>query len=170
MTMAATQDDKLVVLGVITAPHGIRGAVKIKSYTEVPDSIGDYDSLTDPASGRSYRIRIIGQSKGLLMAEIDGATSRNDAEALRRVELAVPRSLLPAHDDADAFFITDLIGLPVTLEDGSNYGTVKDVHNFGAGDILEIATGGTTEMVLFTKASFPDITQERLMFIPPEIE
>lgn len=162
---------KLIPLGVITGVHGVHGRVKIKSYTATPEAIADYGTLTDATGGREFPLRITGHLKELLIAEITGVTQREQGEALRGTELCVPRDRLPEPEEEDAYFIEDLTGLEVRLADGSLFGTVKAVHNYGAGDILELqpAGGGETELVLFTEANFPEMTDTTLTFHPPEI-
>lgn len=163
---------RLVTLGVITGAHGVRGVVKVRSYTQVPEDIARYGALQDMHGARHFHLRITGRLKDLLLCAAEGVTDRTAAEALRGMELCVPRDRLPAMDaDAGRYLIDDLIGLPVALEDGSHYGTVRALHNYGAGDILEIApaAGGETELALFCEENFPLITQDAVTFRPPEV-
>jgi len=168
--LRTSQPTKLIPLGVITGAHGVRGIVKIKTYTEIPEKIADYSPLTDKEGTREFSLRITGRLKELFLCEITGITGREQAEALRGVELCVPRNRLPAAKEG-TFLIEDLIGLPVRLKDGTEYGLVKAFHNYGAGDILEIAPigGGESELVLFLEENFPVITADALTFNPPEI-
>lgn len=167
--MTALSSARSVALGIITGAHGVHGRVKVKSYAETPENIAAYGPLSDKEGNRTFALRITGRIKELLLCEIEGVTKREQADALRGVELCVPRERLP--DAQDGHYIEDLIGLPVALEDGSAFGRVKAFHNYGAGDIVEIMPegGGETELVLFTEENFPVITGQSLIFRPPEI-
>lgn len=167
--MTATSHSKIIALGVIAGAHGVHGRVKVKSYTEIAEQIVQYSPLTDKRGEREFRLRITGRIKELLLCEIEGITQREQAEALRGVELCVPRERVPTA--ADERLIADIIGLAVLLEDGTQYGTVKAFHNYGAGDILEIALsrGGETELVLYNTENFPTISEGSITFRPPEI-
>lgn len=162
---------RLIALGVITGAHGVHGRVKVKSYTENPQNIASYGALSDKWGEREFSLRITGRLKELLLAEIEGVTKREQADALRGVELCVPRDHLPMPENDGEFLIEDLIGLSVQLDDGTAYGRVKAFHNYGAGDILEIApvSGGETELVMFTDENFSEITETTITFHPPEI-
>ncbi len=162
--------DALVILGVITAAHGVRGAVKIKPFTQTPDAILRYGALRD-RTGRPYALRITGEAKGQLICDIEGIADRNAAELLRGTELGVSRSALPdTHDDE--FYIEDLTGLKVLLADGSVYGRITQVYNVGAGDIIDItrAADNKAESLPFTDALFPqiDIAAGHITFCPPD--
>ena len=133
-------------LGVIIGPHGIKGAVRVKSFTEIPESIAEYGTLHDK-NGKSFDLRLDGQSKGLLIASIKGMTSRNQAEVLKGTELFIKRKLLPNTDDGE-YYHADLLALNVYEPDGKKMGVVKAMHNFGAGDIVEVAIGETEKTVL----------------------
>ncbi len=167
--MTNQQNLKLFTLGIITGAHGVHGRVKVKSYTEIPEEIASYCPLTDKHGAREFSLKVTGRLKELLLCEIEGITRREQAEALRGVELCIARDRLP--EPEAGHYIEDLIGLKVHLEDGAEYGTVKAFHNYGAGDILEITPigGGETELVLFTKENFPAISSDGLTFCPPEI-
>tara|TARA_B100001179_G_C18450206_1_gene342714 strand:+ start:101 stop:604 length:504 start_codon:yes stop_codon:yes gene_type:complete len=160
-----------IVLGVISGAHGIRGEVKLRSFTEPPEAILSYPSLRG-ADGKAYALRQKGSAKNQLICTVEGITSRNDAELLKNKELGVNRSELPPAAD-DEFYLEDFSGLDVVLEDGTPYGTVVGMHNYGAGDILEIrkTDADDTELISFTHANVPeiDMTKRRLTLIPPEI-
>ncbi len=163
-------DHRHVVLGVIASAHGVRGQVKIKPYTAEPDGLIAYGPLSD-ASGRDYHLTITGESKGQLICSIDGITNRTDAETLRGTKLMVARSALP-DTDADEYYLEDLVGLQVQCEDGASYGVIKAVHNFGAGDIVDImrASDNHIESVPFTNDHFPDICidEGHIVYVAPE--
>lgn len=165
-TDAVAERDRLVCLGVITGPHGIRGHVRVKSYTEAPADIARYGPLADSAGGRALRLTVTGRSRTLLIAAVDGVGDRNGAEALAGRQLFVPRAVLPTPGDEE-YYHADLIGLTaVTGEDGSTLGTVRGVFDFGAGDVLEVVCeAGGTVMVPFTRDAVPhvDLTGRRLL-------
>ena len=161
-----------VVLGRFGAPHGIRGEIRLKSYTETPMAVADYGPL-EATDGRKFRLtrarRASGDSSDMLIVSVDGVADRNAAEALKGIELSVPRSRLP-DTQADDFYHADLIGLDVEAPSGEALGKIIAVHNHGAGDLLEIADPhGSRTLVPFTKAIVPtvDISGGRLIVDPP---
>ncbi len=165
-----SKDDTRITLGIITGAHGVHGRVKIRSYTEIPENIAAYGPLSERTGERSFTLRITGRLKDALLAEIEGVTRREHADALRGTELCVARNALPERQEGE-FLIEELIGAPVKLEDGSRYGSVKAFHNYGAGDIIEITpeNGKDTELVIFCTENFPSVSAEGLTFHPPEI-
>jgi 16S rRNA processing protein RimM len=167
--MPAAATDEWVQLAAITAPHGVSGRVKVKSFTEPARAFAGYGPLTD-ARGTGYRFRVTGEAQGLFIIEIEGITRREQADLLRGTALGVARSQLPATQNPNEFYLSDLIGLAVQQGDGSAFGTVVDVQNFGAGDLLEIALANdTTEWFSFTHATFPeiDVAAGRITIDPP---
>ncbi|MDP3174897.1 MAG: ribosome maturation factor RimM [Phenylobacterium sp.] len=172
---AGDRTKSLVLLGRFGAPHGVRGEIRLQSFTSDPLSIAAYDGLTDKSGTRHFRLRAVRrQGKDMLVAQIEGVDDRAGAEALNRVELYVARDKLPAPEE-DEFYIADLIGLRAQTPDGAEIGMIVAVRNFGAGDILEIAPTGQGESLLvpFTKAVVPtvDVQGERVVVEPPaEIE
>ena len=162
-------EDRLCV-AVIAGAHGVRGDVRIKSFTADPEGLAAYGPLTDKAGAREFRIKVHGLAKGLLRAHIKGVDDRNAAEALAGVELYIERGLLP-EPDKDEFYHSDLIGLKAELEDGSEYGVVRALHDFGAGDVIEILlTAGGTVILPFTKMVVPsvDLGAGVVVIAPPE--
>lgn len=160
----------LVCVGLVIGAHGIQGAVKVKAFTENPADVGSYGPVEDEAGQRRFRLRVTGAAKGVAIATLQGVTDRNAAEALIGTRLYVPRQRLPRPDE-DEFYLTDLIGLRVEREDGSDFGTVKAVYDFGAGDVLEVTRpDGRLEMLPFTKACVPvvDVAGGRLVVAPPD--
>ena len=161
--------DKRVCVGVITGAHGVRGAVRLKSFTAAPEDVARYGPLEDERGERRFALRITGDAKGVLIAAISGIEDRDRAEALRGSRLYLPRSALPPPEEEE-YYHTDLIGLDAMLVDGTSLGTVRAVHDFGAGDTLEIARAkGTPVMVPFTRAVVPvvDLDLGRLIIDPP---
>lgn len=159
-----------VCVGVVVGVHGVQGAVKVKAFTEDPADVGAYGPVEDEAGQRRVRLRVIGAAKGVVIATLQGVTDRNAAEALKGARLYVPRQRLPQPEE-DEFYLSDLVGLRVEHEDGSDFGTVKAVYDFGAGDVLEVARpNGRLEMLPFTKACVPvvDVAGGRLVVAPPD--
>jgi 16S rRNA processing protein RimM len=159
----------------IGAAHGVRGEVKLWSFTEDPMAVTSYGALETEDGTRRFEIESLRPAKDHLVARIAGVTDRDAAEALRNLELFVPRERLPEIEEADTFYYADLVGLAAVTADGATLGTVTAVHNFGAGDIIEIApaAGGAPLMLSFTEAAVPevDLTAKRIVVVPPgEIE
>lgn len=157
----AGETGKMICVGVITGAHGIRGHVRIKSFTAEPDDVAGYGVLYDAAGGSPLRLTVSGHSGAHLIARIAGVDDRNAAEALKGRELFVPRSVLPPPDD-DEFYHADLVGMRAELADGEHQrepiGTVAAVHDFGGGDVIEVETGsGATIMVPFTRDAVPEV-------------
>jgi 16S rRNA processing protein RimM len=151
--------DRRILVAEIGAAHGLRGEVKLRSFTEDPTAVKDYGRLEDESGTRSFAIEGVRPAKDCLVACIAGVSDRTAAEALRGLKLYVPRGRLPPPNDADTFYHADLIGLVAIARDGRTLGTVVAVHNFGAGDLIEIlqAGGGASVMLPFTAAVVPTI-------------
>ena len=165
---AAENDDARVCLGVITAPHGVRGLVRLKSFTAEPEAIARYRGVQD-AGGRAVQLELVGAAKGVLLARIAGVADRDAAEALRGTRLYLPRAALPKPGEEE-YYHADLVGLPAELPDGTALGTVVAVHDFGGGDSIEIARPeGAPLLVPFTSAAVPevDLANRRIVVAPP---
>lgn len=152
---------KMICVGVITGAHGIRGHVRIKSFTAEPEDVAGYGVLYDAGGGLPLRLTVSGHSGTQLIARIAGIDDRNAAEALKGHKLFVPRSAFPPPDD-DEFYHADLVGMRAELADGEHQretvGTVAAVHDFGGGDVIEVETGrGVTIMVPFTRDTVPEV-------------
>ncbi len=159
-------------LGVVTGAQGVRGQVRIKSFTAEPNAIADYGPLEDERGTRRFELELVGEAKGVLIARIAGIADRNAAEGLKGLRLYVPRAALPA-TDPDEFYYADLVGLAAMLKDGSVFGTVAAVHDFGAGASLEIALpDGKSTIIPFTGAAVPvvDVAGGRIVVDPPHEE
>ncbi|MBU2580334.1 MAG: ribosome maturation factor RimM [Alphaproteobacteria bacterium] len=153
-----------VQLGLITGVHGIRGDVIVKAFTADPEDIALYE-LTDASGGRPLRLKVRRITAKGLVAGVSGVTDRNGAEALKGTELWVERSLLPAPDE-DEFYYVDLIGLEAVDLEGVRFGRIVQVANYGAGELLEIELDNTrnTELVPFKVEFVPhvDVTGGRV--------
>jgi 16S rRNA processing protein RimM len=147
-----------VLLGEITGVHGIKGEVVIRSYAADPGDIAAYGSLQDAAGTKTYEIIPVRAGPKGVVARIAGIDDRTSAEKLRGTKLYVDRAALPTPDD-DSFYFTDLIGLKVIGGDGNAFGRISAVHNFGAGDIIEVVIDGTpgSELVPFADAYVPEV-------------
>jgi 16S rRNA processing protein RimM len=154
-----------ICLGVIVAAHGVRGQVKIKTFTAQPGAVAAYGPLRDRSGQRTLRLAAVRPVNGGVVAAVEGIKDRDAAEALRGTELFVPRAALPPTDD-DEFYQQDLIGMDVVDGAGRAWGAVLAVHNFGAGDVLEIAPPqGATFFLPFTRDAVPtvDMAARRLV-------
>jgi 16S rRNA processing protein RimM len=161
----------LLYVGVIASVHGVRGQVKIKSFTAEPEAIFTYSCLTDATGKRSFQLTPRGVSGDALLATLEGVTSREAAEALKGQKLYIPRTALPELASDEEFYHEDLCGMQVVLPSGEIFGTVLHVANYGAGDLLEIATSPQdTQLFAFTFATFPQIllAERKIMMLPPE--
>ena len=162
-----------ILLARIGAPHGVKGAVRVKTFTGDPMAIGNYGQLTSE-DGRVFSIAEIRPDKAGVVARFKGVADRNAAAAITGIDLYVDRSALPAPDDEDEFYHADLIGLAVQKADGTVLGTIVSVLDHGAGEFLEIAPPkGQTLLIPFTKAAVPeiDIAAGRVVADPPpEVE
>ncbi|MDB5608647.1 MAG: rRNA processing protein RimM [Bradyrhizobium sp.] len=157
----------------IGAAHGVRGAVKLWTFTEDPLAVTGYGPLTTKDGARSFEVATAREAKGHLVATLKGVATREDAERLNGVELYIARDKLPATDE-DEYYHADLIGLAAVNAANEPLGRVIAIHNFGAGDIIEIAPAhGTTMLLPFTNAVVPsvDLAGGRVVIeLPDEIE
>ncbi len=155
--IVTTKLENPVLMAVIGAAHGIKGEVRVKSFTGDPQALGDYGPLLT-ADGRAFEVLGLRPQKEVVVVRFKGVKDRNAAEALAGTELFVDRSALPPVDDEEEFYHADLVGLAVIDTDGARIGTVKTMHDYGGGDIVEVAlTGARSVLVPFTKAAVPAI-------------
>lgn len=172
--MAAPSDsDKLILMGRIGAAHGIKGEVRIQSFTEDPMALASYGPLSTDRPGLTIRILSARTTTNVLVARLEGVNDRSAAEKLNGVGLYVERALLPETDDEDDFYHADLLGLKARLADGSEIGEVVAVPNFGAGDLIEIRDprSGDTYLFPFLKTVVPEVRiKEGYLLIVPPIE
>src|SRR6478736_2765084 len=122
----------------IGAAHGVRGAVKLWTFTEDPLAVKAYGPLTTRDGARQFEVTHVREAKDHLVATFKGVASREDAERLNGIELYIAREKLPETDD-DEYYHADLIGLAAVNAANEPLGRVVAIHNFGAGDISEIA-------------------------------
>lgn len=159
----------------IGAAHGVRGEVKLWPFTEDPMAALDYGPLETEDGARRFEIESLRPAKDFLVARIAGIDDRNAAEMLRNIDLFVPRDRLPPIAQDDTFYHADLVGLSAATPDGVALGSVMALHNFGAGDVIEIALAGSdrTLMLPFTAAAIPEIDlkgRRIVVVMPAEVE
>jgi 16S rRNA processing protein RimM len=157
----------------IGAAHGVRGAVKLWTFTEDPLAVQRYGPLMTKDGTRQFEVTHVREAKDHLVATLKGVATRDEAERLNGLELYVPREKLPDTDD-DEYYHADLIGLAAVTTADQPLGHVVAIHNFGAGDIIEIAPPkGATLLLPFTNAVVPtvDLAGGRVVIeLPEEIE
>ena len=158
-----------VLLGVVAAPHGVRGLVRIKSFTEDPMAVAAYGPLSDETGKKTYRVEPLSIARDAVLARIEGVADRNAAEAVRGLKLYVERSALPEAGERE-WYEADLIGLTAQKQNGETIGTVKAIHNFGAGNLIEIEPAdGATIMLQFNETTVPfvDVAGGKIVVEPP---
>lgn len=157
--MTSKISGNLLLMGRIGSAHGIKGEVRIQSFTEDPLALVDYSPLATNRPGLSITILSARTNTNVLVAKLKGVNDRTAAEKLNAVELYVDRELLPATEDEDDFYHADLIGLDARLADGAVLGQVIAVPNFGAGDLIEIRDprSGDTYLYPFTRKVVPEV-------------
>ena len=147
-----------ICLGQIGAPHGVRGEVRLHSFTANPTAIATYGPL-ETEDGRVFKIESLRPAKHAFVAKLSGVADRDTAERLAMTKLYVPRERLPEPAEANEFYHADLIGLRAVDNAGRECGTVVAVHNFGAGDLIELQPpdGARTELLPFDAATVPEV-------------
>jgi 16S rRNA processing protein RimM len=154
----------------IGAAHGVRGAVKLWTFTEDPLAVQHYGPLATKDGTRRFEVTHAREANGHLVATLKGIATREEAERLNGVELYIARDQLPETDE-DEYYHADLIGLAAVTADDAPIGRVIAIHNFGAGDIIEIApSDGATMLLPFTNAVVPtvDLAGGRVVIELPE--
>lgn len=146
-----------IQLGVIGAAHGIKGEVRVKTFTEDPLALGQYGVLMTE-DGASLTVRSVRQAKTVVIVRFKEVQDRNAAELLNGKAVFVERDALPDTLDEEEFYHTDMMGLPVQDETGEAIGHVLALHNFGAGDMLEVRPRiGPSVFIPFTKLAVPTV-------------
>ena len=169
LEVAGAASPERVCVGAIAGAHGVRGTIRVRSFTVEPADIAAYGMVSDEAGGRQFELELVGASGGDVLVRIDGVDDRDAAEALKGLRLYVPRSALPPLDD-DECYHGDLLGLVAELKDGTELGTVVAVMTIGETEVLEVdrGSGRTKALVPFTRAAVPvvDIAGRRLVVDP----
>jgi 16S rRNA processing protein RimM len=164
---------RMVVVAQFGAAHGIKGEVRLKSFTQNPADVAAYGPLT-AADGRVFEVEAIRPAAGssspdMFVVRLKGLRDRNAAEKLTRLELSAPAERLPPAEDGE-FYHADLIGLTAFTPEGVEIGTVIAVPNYGAGDLIEVAPArGQTLLIPFTQSAVPeiDVAGRRIVIVPP---
>ena len=140
----------LVCLAAVAAAHGVRGALKLRCFTEDPENVASYGPLHDEHGRELFEVKVVGAAKGGVIVQARGVEDRDAAERLRGTGLYVPRERLPETEE-DEVYVEDLLGLEVFDESGAALGRVTEVHDFGAGDVIAFEDeDGTERMLPFT--------------------
>ncbi|MCV6584736.1 MAG: ribosome maturation factor RimM [Marinibacterium sp.] len=164
-------DPEYVCVGAIAGSFGVRGEVRLKSFCAIPDDIESYSPLTSADGAQSYPLVLTRPIKNGFAAHVGGVETKEEADALKGVQLYARRDQLPTLPD-DEFYHADLIGLDVFDTGGTRLGQVKSVQNHGATDLLEIHGPGLRATVLlpFTRAAVPtvDLASGRIIADPPD--
>ncbi len=163
--------DELICVGALSGSYGVHGEVRVKSFCATPEDIETYSPLVDESGNRTFTLALIRPMKNGFVARLAEVASKEDADALKGVQLFARRDQLP-HLPDDEYYYTDLVGLEVFDTGGASLGHVKSVQNHGAADLLEIHTAAATATVLlpFTQAAVPtvDLGAGRIIADPPE--
>ena len=162
--------DGLVCVGLIGSARGLKGDLRVKSFTANAKDIAAYGALTDETGERTFELKLTGKHKDQLVVRIKGIDDRNAAEALNGQQLFAARDQLPKTEE-DEFYFSDLVGLDAELIDGSPFGQVVEAEDFGGGPFIEVkAPGHGSVLVPFTKAAVPhvDLEANKVVIDPPE--
>lgn len=162
---------EMICIAAIAGAFGIRGEVRLKSFTARPEDVAAYGALESEDGNKSFTVTLTGQTSGALTARLSDIATKEQADALRGTRLYLPRERLPDLPE-DEFYHADLIGLSVYDSGGAPLGRVRAVLNHGASDILEIEVPGESRTVLlpFTREAVPtvDLGAGRIVADPPE--
>ena len=167
---AARSSEGDVLLGVVIGAHGLKGEVRVKTFTDTPASLAEYGPVSGD-DGRQFQVaslRVVKSDEAIV--SFKGLANRDGAESLKGVRLSVPRSKLPPPEEGE-FYLADLVGLAVEDAGGHVLGMVRGVHNFGAGDVIEIeASGKGSSFVPFTSEAVPvvDLAGKRIVVVIAE--
>jgi 16S rRNA processing protein RimM len=162
-----------VCVGAITGVRGLKGDLRVKSFTSRPKDVGAYGPVSDATGDKVWELSVTGMAKDQVIVRLAGVTDRTDAEALKGTQLFVPREALPPPED-DEFYHADLIGLTAfeAGEEGSEpFGRILGVYDFGAGDVLEVEQpSGETVMLPFSREVVPqvNVSEGRVVVNPPD--
>ena len=163
--------ETMILVGALAGAFGVKGEVRLKSFTADPVSIAAYSPLFNKDGTKSFDVFLTGKIKNAFSARLSGITSKQQADAMRGLKLFIPRSRLPqlSHDE---FYYSDLEGLEVFDAGGQILGYINGLQNHGANDLLEIEIIGTSRTVLmpFTRLNVPtvDLKSGKVIIDPPD--
>ena len=163
--------DALLLVGRVAGAFGIKGEVRITTFTADPLSLVDYKTLLREDGSTALTLTGGRVTKGGVVVRAKEIETREQAEAARGLRLYIPRELLPDTEDEDEFYVADLVGLDVVSVEGEALGRVKSVHDFGAGDLLEIEPPqGPSWWLPFTREAVPEVSiaERRVVAVKPE--
>ena len=158
MSGKPASSDRLIVVGVLSGAHGVRGDVRVKSFTDDPEAIFDLGPLLSDKGEAVLVVKAIRPGKDHFIVTPKTSRQKEEWDAMRGTRLHVRRSQLPPPED-DEFYIEDLVGLPATDEGGERIGIVKAVQNFGAGDLVEIQPDARNEKSYFVPFTMKDVPE-----------
>jgi 16S rRNA processing protein RimM len=167
--------DNKIRVARIGAAHGVRGEMKLWPFTQDPEAVAGYGPLESEDGKRQFEIESMRAAKDHFVVRIKGVSDRTAAETLTNTDLFIPRDRLPPIEEDGTWYHADLIGLAAVTPEGVALGTVSALHDFGAGDLIEIATtqGGEPLLLPFTDAVVPEVDIEArkiVVVLPSEIE
>lgn len=153
--------ERLTPMGVVVAAHGLQGLLRIKTFTETPETLDAYGPLTDEAGDAAFKLKVVEARETVAIARMKGVADRTAAERLKGLMLYLPTDALPA-PDADEYLHADLIGLAAKTAEEGRIGQVSALYDYGAGELIEIAldAGGAPLVLPFTEAAVPTIDLE----------
>ena len=163
--------ERLIEVGRVAGAFGVRGEVRLTAYTEDPLALARYRELKRQDGSHALTITQGRPAKGGLVVRVKEVETKEQADALRGLRLYIPRDLLPDTEDEDEFYVADLVGLDVVSVEGEALGRVKSVHDFGAGDLLEIEPPqGPSWWLPFTREAVPEVSiaERRVVAVKPE--
>ncbi|CAN7481109.1 ribosome maturation factor RimM [Phenylobacterium sp. LjRoot225] len=163
--------DNLIFVARIAGAFGVKGEVRLTTFTADPMALLDYRDLKREDGAPGLTLTSARPAKGGVVARAKEVETREQAEALRGLRLYIPRERLPAPDDEDEYYLVDLIGLSVVTPQGEPLGVVRTVHDFGAGDLLEIQPPqGASWWLPFTREAVPEVrmADRTLIAVRPE--
>ena len=163
--------DALILVGRVAGAFGVKGEIRITSFTADPMALVDYKTLLREDGSPGLTLTAGRVAKGGVVARTQEIETREQAEAARGLRLYIPRDLLPDTEDEDEFYVADLVGLDVVSVEGEALGRVKSVHDFGAGDLLEIEPPqGPSWWLPFTREAVPEVSiaERRVVAVKPE--
>jgi 16S rRNA processing protein RimM len=161
----------LILVGRVAGAFGVKGEVRIASFTAEPLALVDYKSLLREDGSPGLTVLGGRVAKGGVVVRTREIETREQAEAARGLRLYIPRAVLPAPEDEDEFYIADLVGLSVVSPEGQSLGRVRSVRDFGAGDLLEIEPpAGESWWLPFTREAVPEVSiaERRIVAVKPD--